>query len=199
MMFSRRIVEVEYKDHIGSCSSKPPLRGDGCVEEDMKKKTNSPNCSAPATATSITMDSCEENHHHTSSSHHQICNSPNKNKKCDDCEKGLHHHPQKQVINNERRGGSKTMNPTTCCCDELVGDGEKKRKGFYYYMMRLVKCVQNKWILTITIITLGVAVASAFTVMGVQSSRRFDDQYFTQTGEGMVYVLFRSVCFQRLD
>ena len=47
-----------------------------------------------------------------------------------------------------------------------------------------VKCVQNRWLLTVMIVTLGIAVAIAFMFLGIESNRRFDDQYFTQTGQG---------------
>ena len=44
--------------------------------------------------------------------------------------------------------------------------------------------VQNRWMVTSMIVTLGVAVAIAFMFLGIESNRRFDDQYFTQTGQG---------------
>jgi hypothetical protein len=34
------------------------------------------------------------------------------------------------------------------------------------------------------IVVLGVVAAIAFLLLGIESNKRFDDQYFTQTGEG---------------
>ena len=74
-------------------------------------------------------------------------------------------------------------------------DGNARGKGSDSYILQTIPtscfrefiikfAVHNRWVVTSMIVTLGIAAAIAFMFLGIESSRRFDDQYFTQTGQG---------------